>query len=76
MSGLDLQQRLRREGSTIPVMIITAFDDDRSREQAERLGCVAYLRSRVKPKRFSRCSIAWPTRTPLGLKSDFHRYQD
>jgi CheY-like chemotaxis protein len=26
------------------VIIITAFDDARSREQAERLGCVAYLR--------------------------------
>jgi FixJ family two-component response regulator len=44
MSGLDLQRRLRKEGSTIPVIIITAFDDPRSREQAERLGCVAYLR--------------------------------
>jgi FixJ family two-component response regulator len=44
MSGLDLQRRLRREGSTIPVIIITAFDDLRTREQAERLGCVAYLR--------------------------------
>jgi FixJ family two-component response regulator len=44
MSGLDLQRRLRSEGSRIPVIIITAFDDDRSREQAERLGCVAYLR--------------------------------
>jgi FixJ family two-component response regulator len=44
MSGLDLQRRLRNEGSTIPVIIITAFDDVRSREQAERVGCVAYLR--------------------------------
>ena len=44
MSGLDLQRRLRSEGSTVPVIIITAFDDARSREQAERLGCVAYLR--------------------------------
>jgi FixJ family two-component response regulator len=44
MSGLDLQRRLRTEGSTIPVIIITAFDDPRGREQAERLGCVAYLR--------------------------------
>jgi FixJ family two-component response regulator len=44
MSGLDLQRRLRNEGSTIPVIIITAFDDARSREQAERIGCVAYLR--------------------------------
>lgn len=44
MSGLDLQRRLRNEGSTIPVIIITALDDARSREQAERVGCVAYLR--------------------------------
>jgi FixJ family two-component response regulator len=44
MSGLDLQRRLRNEGSTLPIIIITAFDDARSREQAERFGCVAYLR--------------------------------
>jgi FixJ family two-component response regulator len=44
MSGLDLQRQLKRNGSTMPVIIITAFDDARSREQAERLGCVAYLR--------------------------------
>jgi len=44
MSGLDLQRRLRNEGSRIPVIIITAFDDARSRQQAEGLGCVAYLR--------------------------------
>jgi FixJ family two-component response regulator len=44
MSGLELQRRLSNEGSTIPVIIITAFDDARSREQAERFGCVAYLR--------------------------------
>lgn len=44
MSGLDLQRRLRSEGSTVPVIIITALDDSRSREEAERLGCVAYLR--------------------------------
>ena len=44
MSGLDLHRRLRSEGSTVPVIIITAFDDARSREQAERFGCVAYLR--------------------------------
>jgi FixJ family two-component response regulator len=44
MSGLDLQRRLKEEGSTLPIIIITAFDDARSRQQAERLGCVAYLR--------------------------------
>ena len=44
MSGLDLQLRLRNQGSSLPVIIITGLDDVRSREQAERLGCVAYLR--------------------------------
>jgi FixJ family two-component response regulator len=44
MSGLDLQRRLKNEGSTVPVIIITAFDDARSRDHAEGLGCVAYLR--------------------------------
>jgi FixJ family two-component response regulator len=44
MSGLDLQRRLKDAGSTVPIVIITAFDDVRSREQAERLGCVDYLR--------------------------------
>jgi FixJ family two-component response regulator len=44
MSGLDLLQRLRTEGSTVRVIIITAFDDARSRQRAERLGCVAFLR--------------------------------
>jgi FixJ family two-component response regulator len=44
MSGLDLQRWLRARGSTLPVIVITAYDDARSREQAERLGCVAFLR--------------------------------
>ena len=44
MSGLDLQRLLRSQGSTLPVIVITAFDDARSRDQATRLGCVAYLR--------------------------------
>lgn len=44
MSGLDLQRRLKNDGSTLPVIIITAFDDDRTREEAERLGCLACLR--------------------------------
>lgn len=43
MSGLDLHRLLRRSGSTLPVVIITAFDDARSRQEAQRLGCLAYL---------------------------------
>src|SRR6185436_3772726 len=44
LSGLDLQQRLREEGSTIPIVIITASDSLRIEEEARRLGCFGYLR--------------------------------
>ena len=44
LSGLDLQKQLRREGSRIPIIIMTAMEDDgRSREEAERYGCLAYM---------------------------------
>jgi FixJ family two-component response regulator len=43
LSGLDLQKQLRREGSTIPIIIMTAIEDERSREEAERYGCLAYM---------------------------------
>jgi FixJ family two-component response regulator len=44
MTGLELYRYMRTTGSTLPVIIVTAFDDPRSRDQAERMGCVAYLR--------------------------------
>ena len=43
MSGLELRQRLQASGSTRPVIFITAYDDEATREQAMRLGCTAYL---------------------------------
>ena len=43
MSGLDLQRRMRTEGSTLPIIVITANDDPRFRDEAEHLGCLAYL---------------------------------
>jgi len=46
MDGTELQRRIRRERSQIPVIFITAHDDDRVREQALREGAVAFL---VKP---------------------------
>jgi FixJ family two-component response regulator len=44
MSGLELLRDLRMEGSTLPVIVITASDDTDSRREAEQLGCFAYLR--------------------------------
>lgn len=44
MSGLELLRTLRADGSTLPVIVITAADDAQWREEAEQLGCTAYLR--------------------------------
>lgn len=44
LSGLELQRRLRAEGSRVPFIAITAFDDEHARAEAQALGCLAYLR--------------------------------
>jgi FixJ family two-component response regulator len=41
LSALDLQRRLKEKGSTVPVIVMTAFDDPRVRAESRRLGCVA-----------------------------------
>ena len=43
MSGLDLQRTLRDEGSKVPVIIMTSFDEPRLRTQAFRDGCLEFL---------------------------------
>jgi len=43
MSGLQLQSRLSTSGPDIPVIVITAFPDDRVRERALRAGAVGFL---------------------------------
>jgi FixJ family two-component response regulator len=44
MSGLELQDQLNAQGSTIPIIIITASDDVRLQVRAETAGCAAFLR--------------------------------
>jgi FixJ family two-component response regulator len=44
LSGLDLQEQLATSGVRTPVVIITAHDDRRTRERAQRAGAVEYLR--------------------------------
>jgi FixJ family two-component response regulator len=46
MDGTELQRRIRRERRQLPVILITAHDDQDIREQALRDGAVAFL---VKP---------------------------
>jgi FixJ family two-component response regulator len=47
MSGVDLLHRLRESGTATPVIFVTAHDTDQVRDDAERAGCVAYLRKPV-----------------------------
>jgi FixJ family two-component response regulator len=43
MSGLQLQSRLAASGSRIPVIVITAFPDDRVRQRALSAGAAGFL---------------------------------
>jgi FixJ family two-component response regulator len=43
MSGLQLQSRLAASGSRIPVIVITAFPDNRVRQRALSAGAVGFL---------------------------------
>jgi FixJ family two-component response regulator len=43
MSGLELQQRLCISGSTLPVIFMTAFNDEATRIAAAGGACIAFL---------------------------------
>jgi FixJ family two-component response regulator len=43
ISGVDLQERLNRSGSRIPIIFISADADDATREKALRAGAVGFL---------------------------------
>jgi FixJ family two-component response regulator len=42
-SGFELQERLAADGLKIPIIFITAHDDDSTRRRLEKCGAVAYL---------------------------------
>ncbi len=44
MTGIELRDKLKTRAHPIPVVFITAHDDDESRKKAVSCGCVAYLR--------------------------------
>jgi FixJ family two-component response regulator len=43
MSGIDLLHRLEADGLSLPVVVMTAADDETTRRNAITAGCVAYL---------------------------------
>jgi FixJ family two-component response regulator len=48
ISGLELQCRLAADGGRIPIIIITAQDDDEGRAQAVAAGAIAFLNKPVR----------------------------
>jgi FixJ family two-component response regulator len=44
MSGIELRQQLKALGCSLPVIFMSAFDDEKMRGRALQEGCVAYLR--------------------------------
>jgi two-component system response regulator FixJ len=44
MSGIELQARLARHPSPIPMILTSGFDDGEAEEEALRLGATAFLR--------------------------------
>jgi FixJ family two-component response regulator len=43
MSGIRLRRHLTVSGCKLPVIFMTAFDDEATRMQAQDAGCTAYL---------------------------------
>ena len=43
LSGLELQERLNAEGRELPIVFITAYEDEPAREQALQAGAIAFL---------------------------------
>ena len=46
-SGSELLQKLAIDGTKIPVIVVTAFDDSQSREICRKYGVKAYMRKPV-----------------------------
>ena len=47
LTGYDIQQRLRKRGQKIPVIALSAQDDEEARQRARDLGAVAFFRKPV-----------------------------
>ena len=44
ISGIDLQRQLASSGRDLPVIFMTAIDNEATRREAVEVGCVAYLK--------------------------------
>jgi len=54
MGGVELQRQLRAKGLHIPIIFITAHNDEGVRAQALKAGAIAFLLKPVNPEELSR----------------------
>jgi FixJ family two-component response regulator len=55
MSGIELQNSLAASGYRIPVIVVTAFPDDRTRTQALSAGAVSVLSKPITKEELLTC---------------------
>ena len=68
LTGHDVQQRLRQRGQKIPVIALSAQDDDEARNRARELGAVAFFRKPVDDQALLD-SIHWLLSAPAPSQS-------
>ena len=54
-SGLEIQSALRAANQNVPIVFVTAFDDDQVRKQALENGAMEFLRKPLDVKRLLEC---------------------
>jgi FixJ family two-component response regulator len=64
MSGLEVLRELRASRSTLPTVMITAYDEPASREQCLAAGAAAYLRKPLDERLLLNAISATVKRTP------------
>jgi FixJ family two-component response regulator len=67
LSGFDLQDQLQARGVPTPIIIITAYPDERRRSRALECGAVGFL-----SKPFDECSLIDCLSDALGRKIHVH----
>ena len=55
ISGIDLQRQLIASGRELPVIMMTAIDNEATRREAFNAGCIPYLKKPFLSKIAHRC---------------------